>query len=245
VRGGREQGFREARRVTGLTVILANGTPPTHPVPLRLFREADRLIVCDGAWRKALDLGRPPDAVVGDGDSLGEEGRAALAQRGIPFIGEAEQKTNDLCKAFRHAVATGAEGDTFVILGAMGGREDHALGNIFHLLDFAADLPCGADGTGVPPVSMVTDFGTFEPVLPPGGTWTAAAGRSVSVFAPLSGTRMTSEGLEWPLEGVALNALWRGTLNRTTGDTFTLCTTHPILLYLAHETLAIGGRFLV
>ena len=234
MRGGREQGCREARRATGLTVILANGAPPTHPVPLRFFREADRLIACDGAWRKALDLGRPPDAVVGDGDSLDEEGREALAQRGIPFIGEAEQETNDLCKAFRHAVATGAGGDVFVILGATGLREDHALGNIFHLLDFATDIPRGADSTDEPSVSMVTDFGTFEPVLPPGGTWSAAAGRSVSVFAPVPGTRMTSEGLEWPLEGVSLDALWRGTLNRTTGDTFTLRTTHPILLYRAH-----------
>ena len=228
-----------------MTVILATGTPPAHPVPLRLFREADRLIACDGAWRKAFDLGRPPDVVVGDGDSLGEDGREALAQKGIPFIGEEEQETNDLCKAFRHALATGAEGDAFVILGATGRREDHALGNIFHLLDLATNIPRGADGTGAPPVSMVTDFGTFEPVLPPGGTWTASAGRSVSVFAPVPGTRMASEGLEWPLEGVALNALWRGTLNRTTGATFTLRTTHPILLYRAHETLAIGGRFLV
>ena len=229
-----------------MTVILANGAPPTHPVPLRLFREADRLIACDGAWRKALDLGRTPDAVVGDGDSLGADGREALAQRGIPFIGEEEQETNDLCKAFRHAVATGAEGDAVVILGATGRREDHALGNIFHLLDFAAAAPREGGADRLPArVSMVTDFGTFEPVLPPGGTWTAAAGRSVSVFAPVPGTRMTSEGLEWPLEGVALDALWRGTLNRTTGDTFTLRTTHPVLLYLAHETLAIGGRFLV
>jgi thiamine pyrophosphokinase len=183
--------------------------------------------------------------VVGDGDSLGEAGREVLTQRGIPFVGEEEQETNDLCKAFRHAVATGAEGDGFVILGATGRREDHALGNIFHLLDFAMGIPRGTDGTGVPRVSMVTDFGTFEPVLPPGGTWTAKAGRSVSVFAPVPGTRMTSEGLEWPLEGVALDALWRGTLNRTTGGAFTLRTTHPVLLYLAHETLAIGGRFLV
>ena len=231
-----------------MTVILANGAPPTHPVPLRLFREADRLIACDGAWRMALDGGRTPDAVVGDGDSLGEDGREALAQRGIPFIGEKEQETNDLCKAFRYALATGAEGDRFVILGATGRREDHALGNIFHLLDFAAE-PLRDGGAGMDRlsarVSMVTDFGTFEPVLPPGGTWTASAGRSVSVFAPVPGTRMASEGLAWPLEGVALDALWRGTLNRTTGATFTLRTNHPVLLYLAHETLAIGGRFLV
>ena len=220
-----------------MTVILANGAPPTHPVPLRLFREANRLIACDGAWRAALGLGRVPDAVVGDGDSLGEEGRAALAMRGIPFVGADEQETNDLCKAFRHAMETGAEGDMIVILGATGRREDHALGNIFHLLDFAAAASCdgGGDSDRSPArVSMVTDFGTFEPVLPPGGTWTASAGSPVSVFAQLPGTVMASEGLEWPLDGVDLSALWRGTLNRCTGGAFSVRTSRPALIYRAH-----------
>ena len=34
---------------------------------MRIFREAERLIACDGAWRTAMELGRRPDAVVGDG----------------------------------------------------------------------------------------------------------------------------------------------------------------------------------
>ncbi len=66
---------------------------------MRIFREAERLIACDGAWRTAMELGRRPDAVVGDGDSLGDEGREELARLGIPFVCDREQDTNDLCKA--------------------------------------------------------------------------------------------------------------------------------------------------
>ena len=209
------------------TAIIAGGDIPSHEVPLRLLREADRLIACDGAWRTALALGRAPDAVVGDGDSLGVEDRRELARLGIPLTLEKEQETNDLCKAFRHAVRAGAE--EIVIIGATGRREDHAIGNIFHLLDFAEDSPC---------VRMVTDFGVFEPVLPPGGEWMAEKGDAVSIFAPFPETEIISGGLEWPLKGVALDKLWRGTLNRVVTCPFSLRTNRPVLIYRPH---AIGS----
>ena len=56
-------------------------------------------------------------------------------------------------------------------------------------------------------------------------------GDAVSVFAPLPGTHVSSKGLAWPLDGVDLTPLWRGSLNCTTSDSFMLRTTHPILLY--------------
>ena len=58
---------------------------------------------------------------------------------------------------------------------------------------------------------------------------------AVSVFAPLPDTHVTSRGLAWPLDGVDLSPLWRGTLNRTTASTFTLCTTRPLLLFRPHR----------
>ena len=103
-----------------MMVLLAGGALPTHDIPLRMLREADRLIACDGAWRAALDLGRIPDAVVGDGDSIGGGGCAELERLGIPVIASSEQDTNDLCKAFRYAVDSLLEGDTVSILGATG-----------------------------------------------------------------------------------------------------------------------------
>lgn len=213
------------------TVLLAAGDAPSHQVPVRLFRAAKRIVACDGAWRMALSLGRVPDVVVGDGDSLEEDDRKELSRRGIPLVVEQEQETNDLCKAFRYALREGWGGN-MAILGATGRREDHTLGNIFHLVDFA--ISCSE---ARPPVSvmMVTDTGVFEPVLPPGRSWTAiGVATPVSIFAPFPGTEIASEGLVWPLKGVAFDTLWRGTLNRTVADSFSVATNRPVVVYRLH-----------
>ncbi len=210
-----------------MTVILASGTPPSHDIPLGMLRKADRVVACDSAWRTAVALGRTPDAVVGDGDSLGKDDRRVILLCGIPLVLVDEQDTNDLCKAFDHALSAFPDADAgdIAILGATGRREDHSIGNIFHLIDFAARARR---------VSIVTDNGAFEPVLPPGREWDTREGAPVSVFAPIPGTAISSEGLEWPLDGVALDALWKGTLNRTTGRSFSLRVSKPAIVYLPH-----------
>ncbi len=212
--------------MTAQTVILANGALPTHPVSRALFAAAERIVCCDGALAKARALGREPDLVVGDGDSLAPAEQAALGAR---FVRIAEQETNDLEKAFRVAVALfGVSG--IVILGADGLREDHFLGNVFRLLRFAA---------AAPEVALVTNAGVFT-VVTRVRTFACALGEPVSVFAPQAGTEVESTGLAWPLAGVDLRDLSRGTLNRTNAPAFTLKTTHPILVYLPHT--AEGGR---
>ncbi len=199
------------------TAILADGAPPTHPAARAAFDAASRLVCCDGAYRKARALGRLPDLVVGDGDSLSAADRAALGER---FVSIAEQETNDLDKAFRTAVARFG-GAGIVILGAGGLREDHFLGNVFRLPGFAR---------AAPDVAMVTDAGTFTVVIG-ARRYACRPGEAVSVFAPDPAARATSEGLEWPLDGVSLAELWRGTLNRTTGTSFRLACDRPLLVY--------------
>lgn len=199
------------------TAILADGAPPTHPAARAAFDAASRLVCCDGAYRKACALGRLPDLVVGDGDSLSAADRAALGER---FVSIAEQETNDLDKAFRTAVARFG-GAGIVILGAGGLREDHFLGNVFRLPGFAR---------AAPDVAMVTDAGTFT-VVTGARRYACRPGEAVSVFAPDPAARATSEGLEWPLAGVPLAELWRGTLNRTTGTSFRLACDRPLLVY--------------
>lgn len=201
----------------GTTAILADGAPPTHPAARAAFDAASRLVCCDGAYRKARALGRLPDLVVGDGDSLSAADRAALGER---FVSIAEQETNDLDKAFRTAVARFG-GAGIVILGAGGLREDHFLGNVFRLPGFAR---------AAPDVAMVTDAGTFT-VVTGARRYACRPGEAVSVFAPDPAARATSEGLEWPLDGVSLAELWRGTLNRTTGTSFRLACDRPLLVY--------------
>ena len=208
------------------TVILANGAPPKHVVPLAHLREATELICCDGACRAARQLGREPDFVVGDGDSLAVADRAALGER---FVRVAEQETNDLAKAFRFAVQR--QPQRLVILGATGLREDHALGNIFWLFDFAAEFPA---------VSICTDHGVFE-VVSARREFACRPGEAVSIFAPDRETRVVSAGLVWPLDDVRFATLHCATLNRTSGTSFILDPSCPILLYRPHGDLREGA----
>ncbi len=200
------------------TVILVNGEPPTHPVARAAFAGAARLVCCDGAYRTARALGREPDLVVGDGDSLAAADKAALGDRWVLI---AEQDTNDLDKAFRTVVERFGAMDEIVILGAAGLREDHFLGNLFRLPRFARRVPS---------VSLITNAGVFT-VVQGTRTYACRLHDAVSVFAPEPDTHVTSTGLQWPLDGVALDELWKGTLNRTTGTSFTLTTNKPLIVY--------------
>ena len=202
--------------------ILANGSPPSHAIALERFRTADMLVCCDGAFAKARALGREPDFVVGDGDSTSAEARADLGER---FVSVAEQDTNDLAKAFRFAVSRHPGG--IAILGATGLREDHGLGNIFWLLDFAGVFP---------DVAMLTDAGRFD-VVAGERTFDCRPGDAVSVFAVDRDAHVRSQGLEWPLDDVRFENLHCATLNRTTGLRFSLAPDRPILLYRPHPGL--------
>jgi len=204
-----------------LVTVIANGERPRHAAPLSAIAGADVLVACDGAFASAREIGRMPDYVVGDGDSLASGERTALGYR---FIFDGEQDTNDLCKAIRfvQTLPRAGGGELSVrIVGATGLREDHALANIFHLVDFTDSIP---------DTSILTNSGSFTAVRGK-HTFPCRAGDAISVFAPAPSTRVSSRGLEWPLDGADLTRLWSGTLNRTTGDSFTLDANRPILLY--------------
>ena len=211
----------------GFTVILADGECPSHAAALEFFHSASQVVACDGAWRTSVALGRIPDAVVGDGDSIGSDDTGELSRLGVPVYIDPEQDTNDLCKAFRYAKRHFKQGKT-VILGATGKREDHAIGNIFHVADFASDDPN---------VILVTNAGVFEPVLPPGRYWgeDVVENSPISIFATHPDTVMNSKGLKWPLLGVKFDSLWRGTLNRTTGGGFSIETDRPAIIFRPHS----------
>ena len=215
-------------------VILANGERPEGE-SLEILRAAEHVIACDGAYAFAKELGVEPDLVVGDCDSLSPDDRAALGPR---LVCVDEQETNDLEKAFSTALAFYAreerrdtpEGekrfhvlDGMVIVGAGGGRADHLIGNVFRLLSFAQ---------WAPDLAMVSNDGRFD-VVDGIRTFASRPGQAVSVFVPTPGAALSSTGLEWPLDGVDLRNLWTGTLNRAVGDSFTVESSVPALVYRA------------
>jgi len=190
-----------------MTVILAAGSFPRNGTAARRILDgATRVVCCDSAadaYRRRT--GREPTAVVGDCDSL----KGAFSR----VVRVAEQETNDLEKAVRFCLARGWKRP--VILGAMGRREDHALGNLFRAMEHGLEV--------------VADYGRFVPIV--GETsFRVGKGTPVSIFAN-AGTRMRSTGLEWPLDGVTFSNFHCATLNRANVDRIELVSDRPAYAY--------------
>jgi len=205
-----------------LVVVLANGSFPQTRRARRYFDDADVLVCCDGAAKQALDAGRVPDVVVGDLDSLAPEYKEKLLDK---IVQVEEQETNDLVKAFRYCLRQNWR--DLVILGATGKREDHALGNIALLADFA---------TQVDSISLETDYGRFVAMTKPGELPTRP-GAQISIFSFDPNQEITSQGLKYPLRRLKLPRWHTATLNEALSDSFSLQfePTSPLLIYFADE----------
>jgi thiamine pyrophosphokinase len=200
-------------------VIFANGEKPSNEIPISITRNTRYAVCCDGALQKMRELGREPDFVVGDCDSLSAE---TIAELGSCLVKITEQETNDLSKAFHFAIKHfNIDNPSIAIIGATGLREDHSVGNIFHLIDFSSIAP---------DVTIVSDYGCFIAVRGE-QTFSHYPNKAVSIFAPFPNTKIISSGLLWPLEGVELKYLWSGTLNKTDSETISLNTNNPIVVY--------------
>ena len=241
-----------------MIAIVANGETPQGEA-LEALRRAECVIACDGAYARLKALGIEPDWVVGDCDSLSEEDRKALGSRLVRVdeqeTNDLEKAFRFACEGradarlrrsrrerpttlaygseagearhttLAHGIETGESRSCasakIVIVGAGGGREDHLIGNVFRLLDFAER---------VPDVAMLTNAGRFD-VVKGERTFECAPGQAVSVVAPIPGTKVASEGLEWPLGGVDLSRLWSGTLNRASAREFSIRSSACVLVY--------------
>ena len=188
------------------TVILADGAFPEHEIPLEYLRKASRIICCDGAAVSLVKSDLFPYAIVGDCDSLDSELSRKFSDR---IFKDTDQETNDLTKAVRWCSEKGYK--EVVILGATGKREDHTLGNISLLVEYAQFMT----------VRMITDTGIFYPILE-STRFESSPGQQISVFSIDPDTEITSSGLKYPLNKRKLKNWWEATLNETVGDSFEL-----------------------
>lgn len=200
--------------MSGLCVILANGDfPRKGGTPWGILATAKRVVACDGAAKTyRRRFGRWPDVVIGDLDSF-RPGRSNIGSSLI--VACDDQETNDLEKAIHYCRSQGWR--NLVIVGATGRREDHTLGNVFRALD--AKVP------------LISDFGAFHPVCGR-RIFRCRKGTGISVFAPDPKTHMTSKGLEWPLDGVRFRNLHVATLNRTSGNVFSVVSDRPVFVFV-------------
>lgn len=229
-------------------VILGAGEFPKKPYPRLLLEQADMIVCCDGAaasFYRYFGDRRKPDAVVGDMDSLPPRLRELYADRLVPV---SEQETNDQTKALTwlldryppipapchpeaapcHPEARQGREDlllsSITLLAATGKREDHTIGNLSLLMEYARTREI--DGLSSPSIRIVSDY-TESFAIRDSATLYVGEGRGISVFSPDNTLKIKSSGLQWPLDEVVWDNWWKATLNRASADAVTLEFSYP------------------
>ncbi len=176
-------------------LIIANGPAPSLEQIHQATNQADLVIAADGGTAHTLAAGLYPDLVVGDLDSLAPEVVKDLRAAEVSIIHHPARKNEtDLELALHEAARRGATRIT--LLGAVGGRLDQTLSNIFLLT-----LPAFV---GIPIRLLTADEEAF--VVREQAHITGEVGDIVSLI-PLTPRveGVTTRGLEYPLENATLH----------------------------------------
>lgn len=190
------------------------GAGPVPPEALAdCLARAGAAVAADGGAGVLLAAGRVPDAVIGDLDSLSARDRALLPAGRVHRV--AEQDSTDFEKCLLRIDAP-----LVLATGFLGARADHAL----------AALSVLARGVGPPCVVLSVEDAVCH--LPARLALDLAPGTRVSLFpmAPVAGL---SEGLRWPIEGIAFKPAGRvGTSNEALGGSVRLAMNGPGMLLI-------------
>ncbi len=214
-------------------VIIGNGDFPKKEFPRQLVRQADMIVCCDGGTEaflrnrgKIFGEGtlREPDVIIGDMDSLSGRLKARYSEK---IVSVSEQETNDQSKAFHYVMQNVSDVAAIHILAATGKHEDHTVGNMSLLMEYARECgACGCPAEGLPYVDMVSDYSIIF-ALTDSCELHVGQGRKVSIFSPDNSLKITSKGLQWQTSGVIFDNWWKATLNRATQDIISLTFSHP------------------
>ncbi len=198
------------------------------------LRRAALIVAADGGAGAALALGRVPDVVVGDFDSLDPATRDRLAAAGARLeMHPREKDETDLELALLAAVRRGAT--AIDVLGAFGGpRLDHALANVLALA-----LPW----LGERPVRLLDPRHEVRLLRGPGTLHLPGAPGDLISLLPLSVSAdgIDTAGLRYPLrDGTLLLGHTRGVSNELTGESASVRLRAGLLLVVQHHDPAVG-----
>ncbi len=212
-------------------VIVCNGQVPKKEYPRYIISRADYIVCCDGAVSKFLRNSdsifghqRMPDIVIGDMDSISKSLYSKV--RDI-FVHEAEQDHNDQTKSFRYILDHYPDVTDIYITGAGGEREDHTIGNLSLLMEYARSY--GIEEKGIS-VTMVSDYSTAFAITD-SIELQCGEGRRISIFSPDNSLNIKSEGLMYRTDDVVFDNWWKATLNTSVQDT--------VRLTLSHKSIAL------
>jgi thiamine pyrophosphokinase len=212
-------------------IIFANGELPNPEKARALLRDDDFIIAADGGTRHVLALGRVPNVIIGDLDSLNVEpfdrlraGSSTLNAEIIRF--PADKNETDLELAIAHALNLHPE--QVLIIAALGGRLDQTLGNITLISDLRPSTFGLRLDDGIEEVFFCHDQCEIH----------GAVGDLVSLI-PWQGevTGVATENLKWALRSETLFPnKTRGISNEMLGDTATVQIQSGSLLVVHRRT---------
>ena len=188
-----------------MSLLVANGRFRWTAELVACAASATVLLAADGGANALADVGLRPEAVIGDLDSIRPGVRRWLGEdRMVP---RPDQDRTDLDKALEFALEERGL-DRLAVLGALGGRIDHAAGNLGLLARRAMGdrLPFVGSDHRVVAVRERTELDAR-----PGETW------SFWTFDP--GIRVTLEGVRWPVVDHALDVGGRPSISNQAAAT--------------------------
>ncbi len=168
--------------------VIVGGAEIGRPEEIRRYlREDDFFIYCDCGLRHEPALGRAPDLIVGDFDSH-ENPHAAIETIVLPHV----KDDTDSYFAAKEALRRGFR--DFLLLGVVGARLDHTLGNLA--------LARMLDGAGAK-VLLADDYSEMEIVS---GEASVPEGFPYFSLLPLGGAArgVSVSGAKYPLRDAAL-----------------------------------------
>ncbi|NTU75055.1 MAG: thiamine diphosphokinase [Anaerolineaceae bacterium] len=175
-------------------LIFVNGEVQHIEALRNLIQPEDMLIAADGGLRHVLNLGHIPHILIGDLDSIDLNLLPDLQKKGVEVLRfPVEKDETDLELAIQTAVKRGCK--PILLVGALGGRLDQTLGNIFLLTNSAwTDLDISMDD-GIDQVFLVRTERNIH----------GQPGDIVSLL-PLNGSAIgvCTENLKYPLNNETL-----------------------------------------
>ncbi len=172
-------------------IILANGkAPKKNQITFLLKNGFEKLICADGGANSALKLGLVPDYIIGDLDSVSSIALNRYKSKSR-IIKIKRQNDTDVEKCLKFAIKSGYS--EVVLMGATGNRLDHTFCNLGIIIKFFHNIKIilTAEDSILIPYTGKVELKTVP-------------GETISVYGIDSNTKITSSGLKYPLNNVAL-----------------------------------------
>ena len=198
-------------------VIVGNGEFPAHQIPLNHLKNAGTIICADGGADQLISYNLTPNAIIGDMDST----KLRKDDFKGAWISSPNQNRTDLQKTLDWCIANNLNDVT--VLGTMGRREDHSLGNLHVLAEFSKKMD----------IRFITNYAVIYSFKGK-RTFSSLIGQQISIVAIEHVRSISTSGLKYELNNEQFPPACNGISNEAENDEFSINTSHPVWLFINH-----------